>query len=464
MRLIKSFAKFSIGVWIQALLSLVSTPIIAWFITPDDFGKASMFILAYKLVFNVVLLGSDQGFARYFNEEDPPSKLLAGTLLPVFITSLISTLLFELFGTKVLVLLFGNSENFLLVHLLNICIISGVLLQLAVAMIRMQSNAVKFSVIQIGQAIVNFLGVIFYAKFIASDFGAIIFGMVISQLIGLVIAVFYNYSIWLNAFSKIFAVERGVINKILKYSLPFVPTFLLDWVFQGADRTFLRMYSDFHQIGLYATAAKIAFSLNIIQSGFTTFWLPFSLERYKTNPEDTSAYSIVFNVLTFVFGMLILTLILFHKVILYILPIAYSGITTVFPLLLFIPMLYTLSEVTVVGVNFKAKTVEHLYVIIFAVAANIIVAYFLVPIWGAKGAALAMFVGYLTFFLLRTFFGKKHYCINFDMKKFIFAFILIVTSVGLTVFTDNNLYLFSIVAIAIMIKLYFVDLKLIRGI
>ncbi|MBB5636595.1 O-antigen/teichoic acid export membrane protein [Pedobacter cryoconitis] len=465
MKLIKSFAKFSIGVWIQAVLSLISTPIMAWYITPDDFGKASMFILAYKLVFNVILLGADQGFARYYNEDPSPVKLLRAALLPVIVMGGLVIAILELFRGQFSTLLFGNIDHSGLIHLLSVTIITGVLLQLGVAMIRMQSNALKYSVIQISQAILNFVFVIGYAKYVTRDFSAVIFGLVFSQVIGLIITIFYNYKIWFSALGGVLIIDKKKIRTILIYSLPFVPTFLLDWVFQGADRTFLRIYSDFTQIGLYATAAKIAFSLNIIQSGFTAFWLPFSLEKYNNHPEDTKIYSTIFNVLVLVFGGLILGLILFQKVILLLLPATYDGILTVFPILLFIPMLYTLSEVTVVGVNYKAKTVQHLYVIIFSVIANIIIAYLLTPVWGAKGAAMAMFVGYIVFFCCRTFFGIKNYYIHFDIKRFIFAFILILIPVILTVFTNNNnLYLLSIISIAVLLRMYITDLKSIRTI
>lgn len=462
MNFLKSFAKFSIGTWVQAILAIISTPIIAWFITPDDFGMASMFILAYKLIFNVILLGGDQGFARYYHEGTEPSALLRATLYPVVILMIITTVIIELFNADFSLLLFGNESHYVIIHLLSLTLISGVLMQLGLTAIRMEGNGLKYSVIQIVQAVINFIVVLAYANFIDKDFSAIIIGLVVSQIVGLVLVIYYNSSLWRKSFQNFTTVDGKLLKLIYLYSLPFVPTFLLDWLFQGADRTFLRIYSDFTQIGLYATAAKIAFGLNIIQTGFTAFWLPYSYDRFKNNPEDKKVYSQIFNNLVLVFGVLILLLVLFQNMILFILPASYKGILGVFPLLLFIPMLYTISEVTVVGVNYKAKTIQHLYVIIFSLIINISAAYLLIPHWGALGAAAAMVLGYLIFLGSRTWYGRENYYIDLDIKKFVFAFVLILIPVLFTVFSVGDYYLTAIVSLVGLCVLYFKEVKKIK--
>jgi len=47
---IKSFFQFSIGQWVAALISFITTPITTWLIIPEEFGKASMFTLAFNLL------------------------------------------------------------------------------------------------------------------------------------------------------------------------------------------------------------------------------------------------------------------------------------------------------------------------------------------------------------------------------------------------------------------------------
>ena len=67
---IKSFFQFSIGQWVAALISFITTPITTWLIIPEEFGKASMFTLAFNLLLNIALLGADQSFVRMFYEKE----------------------------------------------------------------------------------------------------------------------------------------------------------------------------------------------------------------------------------------------------------------------------------------------------------------------------------------------------------------------------------------------------------
>ena len=456
MSFLKTLAKFSVGTWVQAALALVTTPIIAWFITPEEFGKASMFTLAYSLTMNVALLALDQGFARYYNDTENKGSLLRATLTPLFFTCLVCVILIELGKNFISPILFSSTdgEN---VHLLSVTLITGVLLRISTIAIRMQGSAGKFSLIQVIQAVVNFLCVILYVKFVNTTFEAIMAGLIVSQIVALMVGIAFNYKLWLSLFARL-SFDKSLTTQIIFYSLPFVPTFLLDWLFQGLDRTFLRTFSDFTQIGLYATASKIAFSLNVIQTGFTAFWFPYSLNRYKSDPEDTAVYRTVFNALTFTFGMIILLMVLFQDVVLWILPASYSGILPIFPILLFIPMLYTLSEVTVVGVNYKKKTVLHLYIIIFSVIANLIAAYLLIPHYGATGAAISMFAGYIVFFIGRTIYGRRNYPISLDNRKFIISFCIILATVVFTLLSSILLYFAGIAGMIILIIMYKGDL------
>ncbi|HPH11792.1 MAG TPA: oligosaccharide flippase family protein, partial [Thermotogota bacterium] len=80
--------------------------------------------------------------------------------------------------------------------------------------------------------------------------------------------------------------------------------------------------------------------------------------------------------------------------------------------------MYTVSEVTVVGINFKKRTYWHILVSILSAGVNFIGNYFLVPIYGAKGAALSTGVAYIVFFYTRTLISRKLFPVDYSLKKF----------------------------------------------
>jgi len=68
-----------------------------------------------------------------------------------------------------------------------------------------------------------------------------------------------------------FKLDFNFIKFLLKYEIPFVPTFLIAWLFQSIDKLSLRNYADFTGIGLYSAAFKVVGVMSLIQAGFTTF-------------------------------------------------------------------------------------------------------------------------------------------------------------------------------------------------
>jgi len=420
MNFLKSFAKFSIGTWISAGISIFSTPILTWFIKPEEFGKSSMFVLAYSLLTSLLCFSLDQGFCRYFNEKidnERPSLLASSLLLP-FLGCLIGILGIEIFKYDLLNILFSSKEEIIIIRILQISIPIGVISKFTNASLRMQLNASFYSIVQIFTAVLNVAITLIYAHYISSSYYAILAGFIISQFGGVFMSIFLDFKFWRKAMPFLILIDKKTIKDLFVYSLPFVPIFLIDWLFQGLDRTFLRIYSNFFEIGLYATATKISYSLNIIQSGFTTFWVPFSYEKYHKEPESISIYSVIFNGFAICFGIIILSILLFQKLILLVISAEYVNVVNIFPVLLLIPMMYTLSEITVVGINFKKQTKLHLYIIIISLLINLVFAYLLIPNLGALGAAISMAVGYLIFFILRTLIAKKYYDVKVNIKKF----------------------------------------------
>ena len=66
------------------------------------------------------------------------------------------------------------------------------------------------------------------------------------------------------------------------------------------------------------------------------------------------------------------------------------------------PLLYTLSEITSVGIGITRRTVLTIWVTVAALCANVLLSLWLVPMHGAAGAVVANAVAYLVFFVART--------------------------------------------------------------
>jgi len=435
---IKSFFQFSMGQWIAALISFITTPITTWLIIPEEFGKASMFTLAFNLLLNVALLGADQSFVRMFYErpEDKRRDLLWDSLLPSLSIGVVVFVVIGIFWEELSFVLFGDYTHFLPIFLLGVTILVGILERFSTLVVRMKKRGIAFSTLRVVNGVTNATFTILYALFFSRTFYAVIVGLFFSHIITSILAIYFEKELWFGKFK----IDFSSIKAIVKYGIPFVPTFLITWLFQSFDRLALRNFSDFTEIGLYSAAFKVVAVMNLIQTGFTTFWTPTSYENYENTPESTGIFektSLFISAAMFTFGMLI---VVFKDAIFLLLESSYRQAAGISSFLILMPIMYTVSEVTVVGINFKKKTYWHMLIATISAGANIFGNFMLVPIYGAKGAALSTGISYIIFFGMRTIISKRLYKVNYHLGKFYFSTVIFVVVAFINTFV-NSLFL-----------------------
>lgn len=437
---LKFFMKFSYGGLISAGISFISTPIITALVLPDEFGKASMVVLAFSLLINFVQLGSDQSFVRFFYQkkyENNTGLLLTNSIIiPICLTFVCIGVILTM-GEDISVLLIDRISMQVPI-LLSLLLFLGVIERFSTLLIRMNQKGVLFSNLKIVQSIVNISIIVLYAKFVESSFLAIVYGSLFSVLLVAIIGVFIERKYWNKMRAKINKVD---VIEILKYGLPFVPTFIISWVFEGIDKIALKYYSNFNEIGLYTAAYKIVAILTILQITFSNFWVPISYEAYEKNSvESKKMFQNVFNGLSGVFFILAISIISFRDLIILLFAESYRNATVIVPFLIFMPIMYTLSEITVGGINFKNKTYWHLLISIIAALVNIIGVYFLVPKYGAIGASISTGLAYITFFYVRTIISNYYFPLDFQILKTTLAIALLLIIALINTFVINKLF------------------------
>ena len=456
---IKSFFQFSIGQWIAALISFVTTPITTWLIIPEEFGKASMFTLAFNLFLNISLLGTDQSFVRMFYEkpEEDRRNLLWESLMPSLSVGFIMFVIIGLFWKELSFVLFEDYSHFLPIFLLGLTVLIGCVERFATLVVRMKQRGIAFSMLRVVNGISNAVFTILYALLVSRTFYAIIVGLFLSHIVSATLAIFLERDLWFGKFK----INTGSVKEIIKYGLPFVPTFLITWIFQSFDKLALRNYCDFTEIGLYSAAFKVVAIMNLIQTGFTTFWTPVSYESYENNPESTGLFekvSLFISAAMFVMGMLI---IVFKDVIFLLLAKSYRSAAQIAPFLILMPIMYTTSEVSVVGINFKKKTFWHMLIATVAAGCNVVGNTLLVPLYGAKAAAFTTGLSYIVFFCMRTFISKSLYPVNYHLGKFFTATVVFVIVAFINTFIGNAVcqVLSAVVGLVIVMLVYNTEVK-----
>lgn len=435
---IKLFFQFSIGQWIAALISFITTPITTWLIIPEEFGRASMFTLAFNLLLNVALLGADQSFIRMFYEkpEDKRRDLLWDSLLPSLSIGVVVFVVIGIFWKELSLLLFGDYNQFLPIFLLGVTILIGIIERFSTLAVRMKKRGIAFSTLRVVNGVTNAVCTILYALFVSRSFYAIIVGLFFSHIVTALLAIFFERELWFGKFK----INFNSIKAIIRYGLPFVPTFLITWLFQSIDRLALRNYSDFTEIGLYSAAFKVVAVMSLIQTGFTRFWTPVSYESYEKEPESTGIFekaSVFMAATMFVFGLLI---VVFKDVIFLFLESSYRQAAGISCFLILMPIMGTVDYVTGQGISFKKKTYWYTVRAIISAGVNVFGNLMLVPVYGAKGAALSTGFSYIVFFSVSTYISKKLYPVNYHLDKFFISTLVFVIVAFTNTFVPNMVF------------------------
>lgn len=397
---LKRLLYFSIGPGVSAFIGFLSMPITTWLVSPDDFGKASMYVVLHMLASLILFLGLDQAFVREFNVfENKRMILFHSVFLPLVFSAFLLALLLTFY--KPLSYFLYGSVSFKTAFITVIPIPFLIVERFNLLIVRMEEKGKIYSLMEILRRIFDVCFLIGIVYFQRSFFG-IILAKSTSICVSSCLSFLFVKSYWIMDQSF----DKKLLNRLLRFGLPLVPATIIGWVLNAMDKVALRMWADFSEMGIYSAGFKIVSALLLFQAAFTTFWIPTAYRWYETG-EPIRKFEKVSNLLAFFLCFAGSALILFRKVIILVLSPSYALASVVVPFLVFYPILYTLSETTVLGIAFSRRTELGIWVSLVAAGTNLLGNWLLVPKYGALGASIATAISYMVFFWMRTLLSRS---------------------------------------------------------
>ncbi len=396
---LKRFISFSIGPGVSALIGFVSVPITTWLVAPEDFGKASMFTVFLMLTSLVLFLGMDQAFVREFHAAEDKRKVLFHSVFVPLGFSVLLCCVFLIFHKTITAALYGSSS--LLAAVITVVPVPLLVIErFNMLIVRMEEKGRLYSALQIFRRSVQVAFLIGIAYF-HRNFLSVITAQAIAICLTAVVSFVLVKNYW--TFSP--PVDKLLLRKLFRFGLPLVPAMILGWVLNAMDKVALRLWADFSEMGIYSAGFKVVSALLLFQAAFTTFWTPTAYRWFETG-ENIKKFERVSSFLSFFLCLVGGSIILFRHVIIRILASAYAPAAVVVPFLIYYPVLYTLSETTVMGIGFTRRTELGIWVSLVAAGTNLIGNWLLVPKFGALGASIATAISYMAFFWMRTILSR----------------------------------------------------------
>jgi len=458
--LFKKFLKFSYGSWIGLVLGLATTMLTTRLLPPEAFGKVSMFDLFLQVAMIFTIFGTDQSFVRFFYEEVPSKRgaLLYNSLRIPLITATLMIATIVIWYKPITLFLVGSVDFKFAIWL--VCgIIAQLIFRFGQLVIRMQQKGNLYSLLQIFRRVFNLVFILLFFYTIGSRFEVLIYSKVITLVLLVIIVIYFGKQFWSLKNCKIKEVKHTQ-SEIFRFGSPFVLTIFITWVFESFDKLALRQWSDFNELGLYTAAMRLVALVIVLQQTFSTFWTPVAYENFEKDPKNKSFFRHMTTIVTFAMFLVAIGSIAGKDIIVMLLGNEYSNAASIMPFLVFMPIFYTISETTVIGINFYKRTKWHILIAIIACIINIIGNLLLVPNYGAIGASLSTAFAYILFFTLRTQISLKFYKVKYPLFK-IYIMALLVSCYAIYSIFSSSIWLniaLGLVSTTILVLLFYKDL------
>ncbi len=190
-------------------------------------------------------------------------------------------------------------------------------------------------------------------------------------------------------------VNKKYIKPLLKIAIPLMPSFLIYWIYNSADRLMIQYFLNAHEVGIYAISAKSGQISNLIYTAFTGGWLYFAYSTMKEDRqvENNSRIFEYLGIISFVISMLVcgFSYIIFRIVF----TDEYLPGYKAAPYLFLAPLLQMLFQVAGNQFIIMKKSWPSVLILLIGAITNVGFNILLIPKLGIEGASIGTLSGYV---------------------------------------------------------------------
>ncbi len=435
---LRTLLGYASGSALSAILSFATLPALAWSFSQEDIGKLVMLQVACSLMAVVFSLGLDQSYVREFNEVEDKYGLAKICLLPGLVLLACVCCLIAYFHQSAGMFFFGiDSRGYFYLALAGCFALY--LERFFSVFIRMQEWAVAYSVTKVFPKLFFLSFVLcayFYLQF--QSLQTLLFMQVLSWFLAIAVMSVFLAQVLKRAMTAQLPFKG--LRPLLSFGLPLVLNGIAFWGLTYVDRLMLAHYASFADVGLYAIAAGFAGVAMLFQQIFSTVWHP-TIYRWVAEGVQLERVCTVSAVLQLISFLLIALVGSFAWLLPYFLPQDYFAVEFIIAACMIQPLFLMISEVSGIGISVSRATKYLPAVTVAALIVNIGLNVWLIPLFGAGGAAVATAVSTGIYLLFKTELSWRLWCTQPTARLYL-SMMLTLTGciVQALAITENTVY------------------------
>lgn len=454
---------YGIGGVLAKGVSFFLLPVYTRIFTPADYGTIEMLTVISSFLAAILVMGMDSAQSMYFFKHKEEGKLaqarvvssilqwrlIWGTTIVLIATLLAPLLNAAFFNGKL------SSEYFAIAFVGTL--FAQVMSQSAEVM-RLLYRPWGYIGITLTQSLLS--AVLILTAVLVFDQG--ILGFFLGTAVAsAMVAVFGWFQI--REYTTFDRLHTDWWPQLVRFGAPLVPAGLAMYFMNTADRWFVQYYHGEEVLGIFAVGAKFALLMALAVETFRKAWWPIAMDAMhnEDGPETFRMIATLYIAIGTV-GVIIVALISKWLVYTFTTP-AYYEAWKVVSILALQPILYGFYLIGTPGIWKTEKTHLNLYLMSGAVVIGLILNWYLVPIYGGVGAAVATVLSYFIWIYLSMLVSERLWRVSFKIKSYMLMNCVAALFVGLYIpFGDGDSIGFMFAGIIIIVMIILSVVKYIK--
>lgn len=457
---IENFLVYGLGGIISKLIPLIMVPIVTRLMPNTEYyGISDLSNTVVQFGSAIAVIGMYDAMYRMFfekEEEEYKKNICSTALLFTMVTSLIVFVIMLIARNFIAQYFFGNSKYAYVVYLSAMAVLVSATNSIISAPTRMQNKRKIFLVTNTVSPLLSYsisIPMLLAGHYvIALPLAAVVSGVTMEITFGIL-----NHG-WFN-FRRF---DKKLLRQLLIIAIPLFPNFLIYWLFNSCDKVMITNILGIGAAGIYSVGSKLGHCSQLIYTAFAGGWQYFAFSTMKDD-NQVKSNSMIFEylgVISFVataficaWSYLIFNILFTDK---------YLTGYVVAPYLFFAPLLQMLFQVACNQFLVIKKTWPNMLILSSGVVINILINYFLIPVLGIEGAAIATLLGYVVSDVICVVVLCKMKLMVINFKFVLATIIMMIYIIVWRLMFSNKILIGTISAIIvsiIMLFLYREDLK-----
>lgn len=389
---VENFLVYGLGGIISKIIPLIMVPIVTRLMPNSDYyGISDLSNTVVSFGSALAVMGMYDAMYRMFFEKDDEQykkRICSTALCFTMATSLIVSFIMLLAKDYIAQYFFSDRQYAYVVYLSAMATLVGATNNIISAPTRMQNKRKIFLVTNTISPLLSYsisIPMLLAGHYvIALPLAAVISGVTMEVAFGIMNREWFDPRRF----------DFTLLKELLVIAIPLLPNFLIYWIFNSCDKIMVTNMVGIGAAGIYSVGSKLGNASQLIYTAFAGGWQYFAFSTMKDSDQVESTSNIFeylgivsFVCTTFVFALA-------HPIYQFLFAGEYVSGYIVSPYLFLAPLLQMLFQVACNQFLVVKKTWPNMLILSGGAIANIGINYYLIPVLGIEGAAIATLAGY----------------------------------------------------------------------